>query len=144
MDSKGNASFLQNTLTDSSSNYTPVRWTYYRKNISELPRYIIIFPYINEMETKQLRACAYQRVINFPRNLENLASFLFLQHPFWDSTFCLIADEMLFSQKLFSCQFLNVVARFRQASKDIYFYFSWRVWWIFYNTGLGELLQIAH
>ena len=38
------------------------------------------------------RTCAYQGVRNV-RFSENLASFVFLKDPFWDSPFCLITDE---------------------------------------------------
>ena len=37
--------------------------------------------------------CAYQGVRNV-HFLENLACFVFLKHPFWDSPFCLITDEL--------------------------------------------------
>ena len=40
-----------------------------------------------------LTPCAYQGVKNVPFP-ENLASFVLLKHPFWDSPFCLITDEM--------------------------------------------------
>ena len=36
--------------------------------------------------------CAYQGVRNICF-LENLACFVFLKHPFWDSTFGLITDD---------------------------------------------------
>ena len=36
---------------------------------------------------------AYQGIENV-RFLKNLACFVFLKHPFWDSPFCLIADEV--------------------------------------------------
>ena len=39
------------------------------------------------------RTCAYQGVRNV-RFSENLACFVFLKHPFWDSPFCLITDEL--------------------------------------------------
>ena len=39
------------------------------------------------------RTCAYQGVRNV-RFSENLACFIFLKHPFWDSPFCLITDEL--------------------------------------------------
>ena len=38
------------------------------------------------------RTCAYQGVRNVCFS-ENLACFVFLKHPFWDSPFCLITDE---------------------------------------------------
>ena len=38
------------------------------------------------------RTCAYQGVRNL-RFSENLACFLFLKHPFWDSNFWLITDD---------------------------------------------------
>ena len=40
------------------------------------------------------RTCAYQGVRNV-RFSENLACFVFLKHPFRDSPFCLITDELL-------------------------------------------------
>ena len=41
------------------------------------------------------RTYAYQGVRNV-RFSENLASFVFLEHPFWDSPFCLITDDLSF------------------------------------------------
>ena len=38
------------------------------------------------------RKCAYQGVRNVPFS-ENLAFFVFLKHPFWDSPFCLITID---------------------------------------------------
>ena len=40
------------------------------------------------------RTCGYQGVRNV-RFSENLACFVFFKHPFWDSPFCLITDELL-------------------------------------------------
>ena len=40
-----------------------------------------------------IRKCAYQAVRNV-RFSENLACLVFLKHPFWDSPFCLISDEL--------------------------------------------------
>ena len=40
------------------------------------------------------RTCAYQGVRNV-RFSENLARFVFLKHPFWDMSFCLITDEVI-------------------------------------------------
>ena len=40
-----------------------------------------------------IRTCAYQRVRNV-RFQENLARFVFLKHPFWDSPLSLIAEEI--------------------------------------------------
>ena len=47
------------------------------------------------------RTCAYQgvRIVHFS---ENLACFVFLKHPFWDSPFCLITDEWPF---ILSCMY---------------------------------------
>ena len=42
-----------------------------------------------------VRTCAYQGVKNFCFS-ENLAYFVFLKHPFWDSPFCLITDKITF------------------------------------------------
>ena len=40
------------------------------------------------------RTCAYQGVRNVCFS-ENLACFVFLKHPFWDSHVCLITDNLL-------------------------------------------------
>ena len=47
-------------------------------------------PYLKALVRRQ---CAYQGVRNvcFP---ENLACFVFLKHPFWDSPFCFITDAL--------------------------------------------------
>ena len=42
----------------------------------------------------RIRTGAYQGVKNV-RFTENLAGFVFLKHPFWDSPFCLITDELV-------------------------------------------------
>ena len=42
-----------------------------------------------------LRTCAYQGVRNVGFS-ENLACFVFLKHPFWNSPFCLITDDFTF------------------------------------------------
>ena len=39
------------------------------------------------------RTCAYQGVRNVGFS-ENLACFVFLKHPFWDSPFCLITNDL--------------------------------------------------
>ena len=41
------------------------------------------------------RTCAYQELRNV-RFLENSVCFVFLKHPFWDSPFCFISDEVSF------------------------------------------------
>ena len=41
-----------------------------------------------------IRTCAYQGVRNFHFS-ENLTSFVFLKHLFWDLPFCLITDDLL-------------------------------------------------
>ena len=43
--------------------------------------------------TPLIRTYAYQGVRNV-RSLENVMCFVFLKHPFWDSPFCLITDEL--------------------------------------------------
>ena len=50
-----------------------------------------IFPKTN-ISYPLIRTCAYQGVRNV-RFSENLACFVFLKRPFWDSPFCLITDE---------------------------------------------------
>ena len=46
------------------------------------------------------RTCAYQGVRKV-RFSENLACFVFLKHPFCDSPFCLITDDILYIQNAF-------------------------------------------
>ena len=53
---------------------------------------IISYPLI------RTRTCTYQGVRNICFS-ENLACFVFLKHPFWDSSFCLITDD--FCQTIF-------------------------------------------
>ena len=55
------------------------------------------------------RTCAYPGVRNV-RFSENLACFDFFKHPFWDSHFCLITDELpfsLFASRQFSISIAN-------------------------------------
>ena len=47
-----------------------------------------------------VRACAYQGVRNV-RFSENLACFVFLKHPFLDSSFCLITDDVQYTSMFF-------------------------------------------
>ena len=48
---------------------------------------------VNNKDTRMTpMACAYQGIRNVCFS-ENLAFFVFLKHPFWDSPFCLITDE---------------------------------------------------
>ena len=46
-----------------------------------------------ESQNGCFKTCAYQGVRNL-RFSENLPCFIFLKHPFWDSPFCLITDDM--------------------------------------------------
>ena len=46
------------------------------------------------------RTCAYQGVRNV-RFSENLACFVFLKHPFLDSSFCLITDDVQYTSMFF-------------------------------------------
>ena len=57
------------------------------------------------------RTCPYQGVRNV-RFSENLACFVFLKDPFWDSPFCLITDDFLKKSKFnifLSCLIFVVV-----------------------------------
>ena len=47
----------------------------------------------NEHFLPPIRTCAYQGVRNV-RFSEILACFLFLKHPFWDLSFCIITDDI--------------------------------------------------
>ena len=47
----------------------------------------------NLQSLKKIRTCEYQGVRNV-RFSENLACFVFLKHPLWDSRFCLITNEL--------------------------------------------------
>ena len=46
------------------------------------------------------RRCAYHGVRNVCFS-KNLACFVFLEHPFWNSPFCLITDVFIYSQEIF-------------------------------------------
>ena len=52
--------------------------------------------YLDEVSRKKrlFRACTCQGVRNV-RFSENLTCFVFLKHPFWDSPFCLITDDLM-------------------------------------------------
>ena len=58
----------------------------------------------NTITTTHTRTCAYQGVRN-NRFLENLAYVVFLEHPFWDSPFYLITDELQIFDKKEHCIF---------------------------------------
>ena len=51
------------------------------------------FPKNEHFLPPDTHTCAYQGVRNL-RFLENLACFVFLKHPFWDLSFCLITHEL--------------------------------------------------
>ena len=51
-------------------------------------------------EKRTFTSCAYQGVRNV-RFSENVARFVFLKHPFWDSLFCLVTDELKWKSKKF-------------------------------------------
>ena len=88
------------------------------------------------------RTCAYQWVKNV-RFSENLASFVFLKHPFWDSPFCLITDEFMIlgnyfgSYNLFTLMKKAVIVmdkafqEFREVKK-------WQEWFFFFLGGAGR------
>ena len=59
------------------------------------------------------RMCAYQGGRNV-RFSENLASFVFLKHPFWDSPFCLITDE----QYVYPMEILEQCVYLLKVNKD--------------------------
>ena len=44
-------------------------------------------------EKQTFYTCEYQQLRNVCFS-ENLACFVFVKHPFWDSPFCLITEEM--------------------------------------------------
>ena len=52
------------------------------------------------------RTCTYQEVKNV-RFSEILACFVFLKHPFWDSHFCLITDDISVIQYQFAVLIFN-------------------------------------
>ena len=94
-----------------------------------------------------VRTCAYQWVKNV-RFSENLACFVFLKHPFWDSPFCLITDEFMMlgnyfgSYNLFTPMKKAVIVmdvafqEFREVEK-------WQEWffWFFLGGGGGIYLH---
>ena len=74
------------------------RQIFRKMNISyPLIRTFCISPYSVRMRENTERA--YQGVRNV-RFSENLACFVFLKHPFWDSPFCLVTNKLHFKVKL--------------------------------------------
>ena len=65
----------------------------------------------------RIRTCAYQGVRNVFFS-ENLACFVFLKHPFWDSPFCLITDELSYL-KIFGQNFSEAILINEMSSFDI-------------------------
>ena len=85
------------------------------------------------------RTCAYQGVRNV-RSSENVSCFAFLKHPFWDSPFCLITDEMelLFFSILDiwqGCEYASRNERLGEKEK------AWRLMQIFRNFSLLRVNQ---
>ena len=60
-----------------------------KQSAPNFPKTNIFYPVI------RTRACAYQGVRNVPFP-ENLACFVFLSHPFWESPFFLITGDIYF------------------------------------------------
>ena len=54
------------------------------------------------------RTCAYQGIRNVYFS-KNLVGFLFLQHPFWDSPFCLITNKLPISVSFYACNMLRKI-----------------------------------
>ena len=74
--------------------------------------WLIKFYFLNSSVIRQ--TWAYQGVRNV-RFWKNLACFVFLKHPFWDSPFCLITDE------LYLHHYENVMSRlFASIPRSIY------------------------
>ena len=69
------------------------RHIFRKTNIS----YLLIHKHFFRPDTHM---CAYQGVRNV-RFSENVARFVFLKHPFWDSLFCLVTDELKWKSKKF-------------------------------------------
>ena len=66
-----------------------VKWVFQENKAHQIFRETnISYPLI------RTRTCAYQGVRNVCFS-ENLAGSVFLKHPFWDSPFCLITNELV-------------------------------------------------
>ena len=71
---------------------------------------------------KSTDTCGYQGVRNV-RFSENLACFVFLKHPFWDSPFCLITNEFtvnLLKKNLRDYSFLGWFTDYFSQNKEIF------------------------
>ena len=92
-----------------------------------------------ENKARQIFRKTYQGVRNV-RFSENLACFVFLKHPFWDSPFCLITDEI--NTTCFSLKKSEIYNKDLKRENSIHF-FKYDVWFdlrfswnfnTFYNT----------
>ena len=81
------------------------------------------------------RTCAYQGVRNV-RFSENLVCFVFLKHPFWDSPFCLITDELNIFTKYSEISF-NYQIDFPEVMKVIRLVEN--ISWIYLNLTITSL-----
>ena len=95
---RGNKNKFQLGINTISS-LAPVLQKKFRSNVfmtlfRKTKRYTIIGKTIISYPLIRTGTCTYQGVrILFS---ENLASFVFLKHPFWDSPFCLITDNLFY------------------------------------------------
>ena len=87
----------------------PQRWTVkkvflkFLQNLQECS--CVRVSYSIKFQTSGICLCAYQGVRNV-RFSENLACSVFLNHPFWDSPFCLITDALSLN---FSSSLTNLI-----------------------------------
>ena len=56
---------------------------------------------------------------------ENLACFVFLQPPFWDSAFCLFTDELILSSEGLTFRILLVFNKTKENSQESYESIMW-------------------
>ena len=97
----------------------------------------------------QVVGCAYQGVRN-DRFSENLACFVFLKHPFWDSPYCLVTNKVSSASEAYlrPCQtsimevfiffivmvFQNCQNQFQQCFR----FFPCKLYWIFWRQHHGN------
>ena len=90
---------LTDKLLRSSILWTVGGWSNIVSTISILVRVIVIVTFVSNKAKGRISKRLFQENISYLliriRNVrfsENLACFVFLKHPFWDSPFCLITD----------------------------------------------------
>ena len=67
--------------------------------------------HVEFLEKRTFLTTWYEHMGKNVRFLENLTCFVFLQHPFWDSPICLVADDLYKKIKQFCLRSKTMFAR---------------------------------